>query len=70
MSWKAEFGAVITSRLESWNDNLLAYHGAAHGIALANGTVSLEIALSAAGIKPGDEVIVSPITFVASATAI
>ena len=47
-----------------------AYHGAAHGIALANGTVSLEIALSAAGVKPGDEVIVSPITFVASATAI
>lgn len=46
------------------------YHGAAHGIALANGTVSLEIALSAAGIKPGDEVIVPPITFVASATAI
>ena len=47
-----------------------AYHGAAHGIAVANGTVSLEIALSAAGIKPGDEVIVPPITFVASATAI
>jgi dTDP-4-amino-4,6-dideoxygalactose transaminase len=47
-----------------------AYHGAAHGIALANGTVSLEIALSAAGIKPGDEVIVPPITFVASATAV
>ncbi len=47
-----------------------AYHGAAHGIALANGTLSLEIALSAAGIKPGDEVIVPPITFVASATAV
>lgn len=47
-----------------------AYHGAKHGIALANGTVSLEIALSAAGIKPGDEVIVPPITFVASATAV
>lgn len=47
-----------------------AYHGAAHGIALANGTVSLEIALSGAGIKPGDEVIVPPITFVASATAV
>ncbi|HET6646186.1 MAG TPA: DegT/DnrJ/EryC1/StrS family aminotransferase [Pyrinomonadaceae bacterium] len=47
-----------------------AYHGAAHGIALANGTVSLEIALSAAGVKPGDEVIVPPITFVASATAV
>ena len=47
-----------------------AYHGCAHGIALVNGTVSLEIALSAAGIKSGDEVIVPPITFVASATAI
>jgi dTDP-4-amino-4,6-dideoxygalactose transaminase len=47
-----------------------SYHGASHGIAVANGTVSLEIALSAAGIKPGDEVMVSPITFVASATAI
>jgi dTDP-4-amino-4,6-dideoxygalactose transaminase len=46
------------------------FHGADHGIALANGTVSLEIALIAAGIKPGDEVIVPPITFVASATAV
>ena len=47
-----------------------AFHGAAHGIALVNGTVSLEIALTAAGVKPGDEVIVPPITFVASATAV
>ncbi|HKO98028.1 MAG TPA: DegT/DnrJ/EryC1/StrS family aminotransferase [Pyrinomonadaceae bacterium] len=47
-----------------------AYHGAAHGLALTNGTVSLEIALSAAGIKPGDEVIVPPITFVASASSV
>jgi dTDP-4-amino-4,6-dideoxygalactose transaminase len=47
-----------------------AFHGAKHGIALANGTVSLEIALTAAGIKPGHEVIVPPITFVASATAV
>jgi dTDP-4-amino-4,6-dideoxygalactose transaminase len=47
-----------------------AMHGAAFGIAVANGTVSLEIALSALGIGPGDEVIVPPISFVASATAI
>lgn len=46
------------------------FHGAEYGIAIANGTVSLEIALTAAGIKPGDEVIVPPITFVASATAV
>ncbi len=47
-----------------------AFHGAAFGIATANGTVSLEIALQAAGIRPGDEVIVPSITFIASATAI
>jgi dTDP-4-amino-4,6-dideoxygalactose transaminase len=45
-------------------------HGATHAIATANGTVSLEIALAASAIGAGDEVIVPPITFVASATAI
>ena len=49
---------------------MAAMHAAAFGIAIANGTVSLEIALAAAGIAPGDEVIVPPISFVASATAI
>jgi dTDP-4-amino-4,6-dideoxygalactose transaminase len=49
---------------------MAAAHQARHGIATANGTVSLEIALSAIGARPGDEVIVPPISFVASATAI
>lgn len=56
--------------VEELERQFATYHGATHGIALANGTVSLEIALSAAGIKPGDEVIVPPITFIASATAV
>ena len=47
-----------------------AFHNAEHGIAVANGTVSLEIALTAVGIQRGAEVIVPPITFVASATAV
>lgn len=38
-----------------------------HGIALTNGSVALELALIAFGIAPGDEVIVTPRTFVASA---
>jgi dTDP-4-amino-4,6-dideoxygalactose transaminase len=46
------------------------FHGAEYGIATANGTVSLEIALAAAGVGPGDEVIVPPVSFVASATSI
>jgi dTDP-4-amino-4,6-dideoxygalactose transaminase len=44
-----------------------AYCGVPFGIALSNGTVALEIALKVAGIGPGDEVIVTPRTYVASA---
>jgi len=39
-----------------------------HGIALTNGTVSLELALVVRGIGPGDEVITTPRTFLASAS--
>jgi dTDP-4-amino-4,6-dideoxygalactose transaminase len=41
-----------------------------HGIALANGTVALELALRAFGIGPGDEVVVSPRSFMASASCV
>ena len=46
------------------------YQHAAHGIALCNGTVSLELALSVLGVGPGDEVIVPAISFVSSASAV
>lgn len=39
------------------------FHGAKYGLAVANGTVAIEIALAAAGIKPGDEVIVPAYTW-------
>jgi dTDP-4-amino-4,6-dideoxygalactose transaminase len=41
-----------------------------HAVALANGTVALELALVALGIGPGDEVITSSRTFMASASAV
>ena len=41
-----------------------------HAIAMANGTVTLEVALRALGIGPGDEVVVTPRSFVASASAV
>lgn len=41
-----------------------------YAIALANGTVALEIALEAAGIGSGDDVIVTPRTFIATASCV
>lgn len=46
------------------------YCGARYAVAVANGTAALHLAALAAGFGPGDEVITSPITFVASANCI
>jgi len=46
------------------------FHESRFGISAANGTVTLETALAAAGIGPGDEVIVPPVSFIATATAV
>ncbi|SRR6266542_2869019 len=44
--------------------------GAAHAVAVANGTAALHCAVVAAGVKPGDEVIVPTLTFAASANCV
>ena len=44
--------------------------GARFGIALANGTVALDLALHVLGIGPGDEVVVTPRSFIASASTV
>lgn len=51
----------------SFEDEFAEYCGVSRSIALANGTVALELALYALGVGPGDEVVVTPRTFVASA---
>ena len=45
------------------------YHGAKYGIFMANGTTTLECSLVALGVKPGDEVIVPALTWMATALA-
>jgi dTDP-4-amino-4,6-dideoxygalactose transaminase len=44
--------------------------GTAHAVALANGTLALDVALKALGIGPGDEVVVTPRTFIASISCV
>ena len=51
-------------------ERFAAYHDARHAICAANGTVTIEIALRAVGIKPGDEVIVPAYTFEATAAPV
>lgn len=43
---------------------------ARHAVALSNGTVSLEVSLLALGIGPGDEVVVTPRSFMASSSCV
>ena len=52
-----------------FEDAFAAYQGARHGILMANGTITMEVALKALGIGWGDEVIIPALTFAATAYA-
>ena len=47
-----------------------AWCGTAHAVALANGTLALDVALKALGVGSGDEVVVTPRTFIASISCV
>jgi dTDP-4-amino-4,6-dideoxygalactose transaminase len=53
-----------------FEEEFAAFTGCKHAVALANGTVALELALRVLGIGPGDEVIVPSRTFIASASCV
>jgi dTDP-4-amino-4,6-dideoxygalactose transaminase/lipopolysaccharide/colanic/teichoic acid biosynthesis glycosyltransferase len=52
----------------SFEREFAEFCGSRHAVALANGTVALELALAAVGVGPGDEVVVTCRSFVASAS--
>jgi dTDP-4-amino-4,6-dideoxygalactose transaminase len=51
-----------------FEEEFAAFSGSRYAVALANGTVALELALYALGVGPGDEVVVACRTFIASAS--
>lgn len=53
-----------------FEEEFARYVGTPHAVALANGTVALDAAWQALGIGPGDEVVVTPRSFMASAASI
>lgn len=59
-------GQYVTAFEESVRD----FVGAQHAVALVNGTAALHLALLSVGVRPGDEVIVPAMSFVATANAV
>jgi dTDP-4-amino-4,6-dideoxygalactose transaminase len=61
---------VLGEEVAGFEKEFATYSGAAEGIAVNSGTSALHLALLAAGVGPGDEVITVPNTFVATVAAI
>ena len=61
---------VLGEEVAAFEREFAAYCGAPHAVAVNSGTSALHLALLAAGVGPGDEVITTPFTFVATVAAI
>jgi dTDP-4-amino-4,6-dideoxygalactose transaminase len=61
--WTGEEGRQFESEFAQWV-------GTRHAVALTNGTVALDVALKALGVGTGDEVVVTPRSFIASASCV
>jgi perosamine synthetase len=57
-------------KVEEFERAICSFTSARKGVAVSNGTAALHTAVAAAGIGPGDEVLVTPMTFAASANCI
>jgi perosamine synthetase len=64
--WISSSGKYV----QSFEEQFAKYCGAKYSVAVCNGTVALHVALVAAGIKNGDEVIIPDFTMIASAFAV
>ncbi|MBL4680583.1 MAG: DegT/DnrJ/EryC1/StrS family aminotransferase, partial [Pseudomonadales bacterium] len=69
---------LLSNKVNYWTGTEVRYFerefadfvGASHAIALANGTLALDLALACLGIDSGDEVVVTPRTFIASVSSV
>ncbi len=61
---------IGSGAIDAFNEGFAQYHDARYCIATNSGTTALWVALKAAGVQAGDEVIVPAYTFIATATAV
>ena len=64
------FVSYVGKFVTRFEEMTAAFTGSKYAIAMSNGTSALQIALLAAGVESGDEIITQPLTFVATANAI
>ena len=56
-------------KVKQFEEEFAAYCGTRYGLAVTSATAGLELALMAAGVGPGDEVITTPVTWISTANA-
>src|SRR5438045_9053122 len=66
----ASQGFILGAEVEGLEKEIAAFVGAKHAVGCASGTDALWLALLSAGVKPGDKVLTTPLTFFATGSAI
>lgn len=64
------FVSSVGKFVDRFEEDLAAFTGAKHAVAVVNGTAALQVALELAGVTRGDEVLVPALSFVATANAV
>lgn len=67
---RGEISGTFGKALKEFEEKFAEYSGCKYGIAVSNGTTALHLAVNAAGIQPGDEVLVSASTNIATALCV
>jgi dTDP-4-amino-4,6-dideoxygalactose transaminase len=64
-----KWGEITGNKVSTFAAKFAEFQGAKYGICVPNGTMAIQIGLKALGVGPGDEVITTPYTFIATASA-